>query len=35
MVRCGQVREADRLGNNAADNAADFGRRRVSNAVGH
>ena len=29
MVRCGQVREVDRLGNNAADEAADFGRRRV------
>ena len=29
----GQVREVDRLGNNAADEAADFGRRRVSNAV--
>ena len=25
MVRNGQVREADRLGNNAADEAADFG----------
>ena len=33
MVRCGQVREADRLGNNAADEAADFGRRRVGNLV--
>ena len=29
MVRSGQVREADRLGNDAADEAADFGRRRV------
>ena len=33
MVRNGQVREADRLGNCAADEAADFGRRRVSNVV--
>ena len=33
MVRNDQVREADRLGNNAADEAADFGRRRVCNAV--
>ena len=33
MVRSGQVREVDRLGNNAADEAADFGRRRVSHAV--
>ena len=33
MVLHGQVREVDRLGNNAADEAADFGRRRVSNAV--
>ena len=33
MVLHGQVREVDRLGNNAADDAADFGRRRVSNAV--
>ena len=33
MVRSGQVREADRLGNNAADEAADFGRRRVGNLV--
>ena len=33
MVRDGQVREADRLGNNAADDAADFGQRRVSPAV--
>ena len=29
MVRDGGVRELDRLGNNAADEAADFGRRRV------
>ena len=29
----GQVREVDRLGSNAADEAADFGRRRVGNAV--
>ena len=33
MVLHGQVREVDRLGNNAADEAADFGRRRVGNAV--
>ena len=33
MVRSGQVREADRLGNNAADEAADYGCRRVGNAV--
>ena len=33
MVRSGQVREADRLGNCAADEAADFGRRRVGNLV--
>ena len=33
MVLHGQVWEVDRLGNNAADEAADFGRRRVSNAV--
>ena len=33
MVRSGQVREVDRLGNNAADEAADFGRRRFSSAV--
>ena len=33
MVLNGQVREVDRLGNNAADEAADFGRRRVSPAV--
>ena len=29
MVRDGGVREQDRVGNNAADDAADFGRRRV------
>ena len=29
MVVNGRVREVDRLGNNAADEAADFGRRRV------
>ena len=29
MVREGGVREQDRLGNNASDEAADFGRRRV------
>ena len=29
MVFDGRVRELDRLGNNAADEAADFGRRRV------
>ena len=29
MVRDGGVRELDRFGNNAADEAADFGRRRV------
>ena len=33
MVLDGRVREADRLGNDAADEAADFGRRRVGNAV--
>ena len=33
LVRCGQVREDDRLGNNAADEAADFGRRRVGDSV--
>ena len=33
MVRAGQVRDIDRLGNNAADEAADFGRRRVNHAV--
>ena len=29
MVLDGRVRDLDRLGNNAADEAADFGRRRV------
>ena len=33
MVFDGWVRELDRLGNNAADEAADFGRRRVGPAV--
>ena len=33
MVLNGRVREVDRLGNNAADVAADFGRRRVGNIV--
>ena len=33
MVLHGRVREDDRIGNNAADEAADFGRRRVGNAV--
>ena len=33
MVRSGQVREADRLGNCAADETADFGRRRVGHLV--
>ena len=33
MVLDGRVREVDRLGNNAADEAADFGRRRVGDAV--
>ena len=33
MVLHGLVREFDRIGNNAADEAADFGRRRVGNAV--
>ena len=33
MVLDGQVREVDRLGNDAADEAADFGRWRVGNAV--
>ena len=32
MVLDGRVRELDRLGNNAADEAADFGRRRVGDA---
>ena len=33
MVLDGRVRGVDRLGNDAADEAADFGRRRVSLAV--
>ena len=33
MVLDGRVRDVDRLGNDAADEAADFGRRRVGNAV--
>ena len=33
MVLDGRVREVDRLGNDAADEDADFGRRRVSNLV--
>ena len=33
MVLDGWVHEFDRFGNNAADEAADFGRRRVGNAV--
>ena len=33
MVLRGQVRREDRLGNDAADEAADFGRRRIGNAV--
>ena len=33
MVLDGRVREVDRLGNDAADEAADFGRRRVGHAV--
>ena len=33
MVLDGWVREVDRLGNDAADEAADFGRRRVGNVV--
>ena len=33
MVFDGRVRELDRLGKNAADEAADFGRRRVGPAV--
>ena len=33
MVLHGQVRGEDKLGNGAADEAADFGRRRVSPAV--
>ena len=33
MVLHGRVREVNRFGNNAADEAADFGRRRVGNAI--
>ena len=33
MVLHGQVREDDRIGNNAADEAADFGRRRIGHLV--
>ena len=33
MVLDGRVREVDRLANDAADEAADFGRRRVGNLV--
>ena len=33
MVHDGRVRELARLGNDAADEAADFGRKRVTNAV--
>ena len=33
MVLDGRVREVDRLGNDAADEAADYGRRRVGNVV--
>ena len=33
MVLDGRVREQDRVGSNAADGAADFGRRRVDHAV--
>ena len=33
MVLDGRVREIDRLGNDAADEAADIGRRRVGDAV--
>ena len=33
MVLDGRVREVDRLGNDDADEAADFGRRRVGNPV--
>ena len=33
MVREGGVRELDRTGNNAADEAADFGRRRLDFAL--
>ena len=33
LVQAGEERELDRLGNNAADEAADFGRRRLDHAV--
>ena len=33
MVLDGRVREVDRIGNDAADEAADFGRRRVGHLV--
>ena len=33
MVRVGQVRDSDKLGNDAADEAADFGRGRIDPAV--
>ena len=33
MVLHGRVREDDKIGNNAADEAADFGRRRVGNTA--
>ena len=33
MVLDGRVRELDRLGNDTADEAADFGRRRFDHAV--
>ena len=33
MVADGRVRLVDRLGNHAADEAADFGRRRVGSSV--
>ena len=33
MVLQGRVREVDTIGNNAADEAADFGRRRVGHLV--
>ena len=33
MVLEGRVREVDKLGNDAADEAADFGRRRIGHAV--
>ena len=33
MVLDGRVRDVDKLGNDAADEAADFGRRRVGHVV--